>query len=400
MIGEVEMDILLMVIFLLIIIVIAKKSGMDLFHIFLPLARGKIKIDEDGNLYESEMFKNKKWLGILLQFIIFLFILVTMLSEGKWKTLEAITLFLPTYLTLEWIVYLGIFVVQNGIMILHKSKDLLILLLSTVFAIIYAIIVNNMESYFRLPLLMIVVINMIQTIGIMYKLCICENDFLKSEFERVTAVKQIFVILFIIMVHLCNFIIIVYFYCNGKTEGFLLRNNLPITELEDVIYYVIITYSTVGYGDIVPGCSNAQLFASIISVTSMLTTAVIIGKITGATISSAVTNKGMTKMSNSDVEKYLLEIKNIISNKGKIVVASRNNDYMAHNDMSSDTIKDIIINLKASDYEMSNIDLRQNNNNMVHIFLPEYKGKKLYLKIKVVGDNIYCMSLHEIKTQN
>lgn len=258
----------------------------------------------------------------------------------------------------------------------------------------------KMESYFRLPLLMIVVINMIQTIGIMYKLCICENDFLKSEFERVTAVKQIFVILFIIMVHLCNFIIIVYFYCNGKTEGFLLRNNLPVTELEDVIYYVIITYSTVGYGDIVPGCSNAQLFASIISVTSMLTTAVIIGKITGATISSAVTNKGMTKMSNSDVEKYLLEIKNIISNKGKIVVASRNNDYMAHNDMSSDTIKDIIINLKASDYEMSNIDLRQNNNNMVHIFLPEYKGKKLYLKIKVVGDNIYCMSLHEIKTQN
>lgn len=83
-------------------------------------------------------------------------------------------------------------------------------------------------------------------------------------------------------------------------------------------------------GDIVLGCSDTQLFAIIISITSMLTTTtVIIGIITSATISTVVTNKGMTIISNSDVEKYLSSIKNIISNDGKIVVASRNREFLA-----------------------------------------------------------------------
>lgn len=93
-------------------------------------------------------------------------------------------------------------------------------------------------------------------------------------------------------------------------------------------------------GDIVLGCSDTQLFAIIISITSMLTTTtVIIGIITSATISTVVTNKGMTIISNSDVEKYLSSIKNIISNDGKIVVASRNREFLAQNNMSVDTIK-------------------------------------------------------------
>ena len=389
------LGILALIIILGIILIIAKKNRMDLLHLFLPLARGKIVLDEDGNLYESEVFRKNKWLGVLLQVIVFLLILAVLLEDGRWKLVEGITLFLPTYLTLEWIVYLGLIIVINGIIIFFKSKDLLVLLLSTVFAIIYAIIVYGKEQFFILPLLMIVIINMIQTISIMYKLCISENDFLKEEFERVTAVKQIFVILFIIMIHLCNFVIVVYFYCNGKTEGFLLKNNMPVTKLKDVVYYVVITYSTVGYGDIVPGCSDAQLFAIIISITSMLTTAVIIGKITSATISSVVTNKGTTTISDSDVEKYLSSIKNIISNDGKIVVASRNREFLAQNNMSVDTIKDILLNLKASDYEVSDIDLRAKESDMIQIFMPIYKGKKLYLKLKIIGDSIYCMSLHE-----
>lgn len=106
-------------------------------------------------------------------------------------------------------------------------------------------------------------------------------------------------------------------------------------------------------------------------------TTVIIGKITSATISSVVTNKGMTTISNSDVEKYLSSIKNIISNDGKIVVASRNREFLVQNNMSVDTIIDILLNLKVSDCEVSDIDLRAKESDMIKIFMPIYKGKKL-----------------------
>lgn len=229
----------------------------------------------------------------------------------------------------------------------------------------------------------------------MYKLCIRENDFFKEEFENITAVKQIFVIMFIIMVHLCNFILLVYTYCNGKTDGFLTRNGDSITKLKDVIYYVIITYTTVGYGDIVPGCSDAQFLAIIISITSMITTAVIIGKITSATISQVVTKKRMEVISHSDVKKYLSSIKNIINRDGKIIVAYRNKEYMMQNDISIDTLKDILMNLKPSDYRMSFVDLGAKEDEKIQIFMPTYNNKKLYLKLKMIENNIFCISLHE-----
>ena len=90
------LGILALIIILGIILIIAKKNRMDLLHLFLPLARGKIVLDEDGNLYESEVFRKNKWLGVLLQVIVFLLILAVLLEDGRWKLVEGIILFLPT----------------------------------------------------------------------------------------------------------------------------------------------------------------------------------------------------------------------------------------------------------------------------------------------------------------
>ena len=189
------LSILTLITFLVIIIILEKNNGKDLFPLFLPLAKGKFSLDEDGNLYSSEFFEKNKWIGVLTQILVYAILLVALSKYENLELAEKIALFFPAYFTFEWIIYLGFIIIKNSFIILSKSKELLILFFSTVFAIIYSIIIYHNEPFWVLFLLLIVIINLLQTINIMYKLCIRENDFFKEEFENITAIKQIFVII-------------------------------------------------------------------------------------------------------------------------------------------------------------------------------------------------------------
>ncbi len=389
------MIIFITILFIGIISYIAIKNKMDVLHMFLPLIKGKYEVDEDGNLSKTTSMLSNLWFGITFQVLIFLLIIATMLHQGNWSLDKALLIFFPTYLTIEWIVYLGFFLLYNTVTTLRKSKELLILFLTTVLAIIYASTVKTNDTKALFPLLFIVILNIIQTVGIMFKLCVRNNDFLQRQFEKITPVTQIFVVLFIIAVHICNFVILIYFYCNGSAEIFLQRNDAPVKELEDIIYYVIVTYSTVGYGDITPGCSEAQLFASIISLTSMLMTGVIIGKIIGATISSFVSHHGETTLNESDAQKLINDIKNIVNSGGNINFMPANGRRIEGNRYSLEMIKNILLSLQLSDYKNSYLDIISKKNDMLHIFLPSYDGRKYYVKLSIKKNHIFCLSCHE-----
>lgn len=52
-----------------------------------------------------------------------------------------------------------------------------------------------------------------------------------------------------------------------------------ITNFTDVVYFVIVTYTTLGYGDILPTTNLAKFIVCIISITSFMTNIIVIGEI-------------------------------------------------------------------------------------------------------------------------
>jgi voltage-gated potassium channel len=119
----------------------------------------------------------------------------------------------------------------------------------------------------------------------MMMLCIKREDFFKSEFRELTASNQVAAIALLVTVHIYSFAMLIHLLINSNVEFVLSDSNGAISKLPDIIYYVIITYTSVGYGDITPQGAAARIVATMISVTGYFMSAVVIGIIIGTAIS-------------------------------------------------------------------------------------------------------------------
>lgn len=89
---------------------------------------------------------------------------------------------------------------------------------------------------------------------------------IKSEAENITSFSRIMVAsVLLVMMIIINLFLAACFINSSTTEAF--TNNPSIF---DLFYYTIITFTTVGYGDISPVTTDAKVLSMIISITSVI----------------------------------------------------------------------------------------------------------------------------------
>lgn len=166
------------------------------------------------------------------------------------------------------------------------TYDGLFLLISSIWVFMGTYCNNGWnQSWFSLIIILFIAINLSISFRYMIRLCIKREEFLKKEFGEVTSANQIAAIVLLISEHIYSFVMLIYLLINSNMEFILSdSNNDAITKVSDIIYYVIITYTTVGYGDITPHGIAARIIAVMISVTGFFMSVVVVGIIIGTTI--------------------------------------------------------------------------------------------------------------------
>lgn len=89
--------------------------------------------------------------------------------------------------------------------------------------------------------------------------------------------QSIFLWLMMIIENLYMLIIVVQFYFKTSSYQFIKAESLTLEAGIDLLYYLIITFTTVGFGDISPGTILAKLITAFISIAGMLFTGILVG---------------------------------------------------------------------------------------------------------------------------
>ena len=97
---------------------------------------------------------------------------------------------------------------------------------------------------------------------------------------------------------------------------------------------------------------------------------------------------------------FLIKAKKLVNNKDGFTIVNRdkNLNFITNNGLLIEDIKNIIGELKCSDY-IKGPELDHSGSGTVWIFKKEYDSKLIYIKLKIENQNnveiLKCISLHE-----
>lgn len=265
------------------LIIIERKH--DLFVFWFP-----ILLLEDHLLFKGKKLSKK--ILILISVLIKILIFLSVFTNPSFRQVGVMELTLSVGIVtilVEWVVFL---IAKAGIVSVDKyfvTKDGLFLFLSSLWVVI---VTNNFSSKILISInVLLILSNLGVSIKAMINLCIKREDYLKQEFGEITAANQLAAIVILIVTQIVNYTMLVYLLIHSNNNYNLLHGcDEKITSMHDVLYYVIITYTTVGYGDITPSGTLAQIVASMISFTSFFMSVVVIGIILSFSMSKVVQN--------------------------------------------------------------------------------------------------------------
>lgn len=100
-----------------------------------------------------------------------------------------------------------------------------------------------------------------------------------THLSKEVQIKSILTWLAIILMNLYALLVFVQFYMNVKAHHFIAAEHLTKEAMVDLFYYLIVTFTTVGFGDIRPSTSLAKMVTSIIAISGMLFTGMFMGAI-------------------------------------------------------------------------------------------------------------------------
>lgn len=101
----------------------------------------------------------------------------------------------------------------------------------------------------------------------------------KGHMSKAVQIKSILTWLSIILMNLYSLLVFVQFYMNAKAHHFIAAETLNKESMIDLLYYLIITFTTVGFGDISPSTNLAKVITCIIAVSGMLFTGMFMGAV-------------------------------------------------------------------------------------------------------------------------
>lgn len=91
--------------------------------------------------------------------------------------------------------------------------------------------------------------------------------------------KSIFTWFFIILGNLYTLILLIQFYMGEKAHHFIEAEQLTRESAIDLFYYLVVTFTTVGFGDISPNTLIAKMVTALIAMSGMLFTGVFVGSV-------------------------------------------------------------------------------------------------------------------------
>lgn len=89
--------------------------------------------------------------------------------------------------------------------------------------------------------------------------------------------KSILTWLIVIIINLYTLLIFIQFYVEAKAHPFIEAEALTKSSAVDLFYYLIVTFTTVGFGDISPHTVTAKLVSSLVALSGMLFTGIFVG---------------------------------------------------------------------------------------------------------------------------
>lgn len=198
---------------------------------------------------------------------------------------SALIMFITTII-IEWTGVILVKIISVAVDSFSFTYDGLFLVISSTWVFLGACCNKSWEqSLLSLVIIICIVINLSVTFRYMIRLCIKREEFILKEFGEVTTTNQVAAIVLLVTTHLYSFTMLIYLLINSNIEIVLFdSNNNAIKSVSDIFYYVIITYTTVGYGDITPQGIPAQIIAVLISLTGFFMSVVVVGIIISTTI--------------------------------------------------------------------------------------------------------------------
>lgn len=219
-------------------------------------------------------------LGILQLFIV---ACISLLKAIKIVGLgEKVLVFLFTFLSFIWFIKILIITIEWLQDYFHTMT------INIVFTIMVpAMILFNLNHLMGtleikvcfIALLMSIIIVYTELMGVVLGIGNSKHVTKKMMNNNSLKLKSIFTWFFIILGNLYTLILFIQFYMDKKAHHFIQAEILNKESAVDLFYYLIVTFTTVGFGDISPNTLLAKMVTSLIAMSGMLFTGIFVGSI-------------------------------------------------------------------------------------------------------------------------
>lgn len=223
----------------------------------------------------------KEQLASLLQVIVVA--VMSMLNALKMSSdIEGIVVFCITFIVCTWFIKVMVATI-NWLQTYSRM-----LTLDGIFAICVPLVI-----LWHMPKMCSVLEIRLTFLTLLLSTCIVYGEIIhivvgqKMHLSKEIQIKSILTWLAIILMNLYALLVFVQFYMNVKAHHFIAAEHLTKEAMVDLFYYLIVTFTTVGFGDIRPSTSLAKIITSIIAISGMLFT----GMFMGAVLSTDEKNK-------------------------------------------------------------------------------------------------------------
>lgn len=282
-----------------------KESVFLIFNLILFLvlyvSYGKLKKENSAKKIPYYLFptytRTNGWVGKLIVIVIDIFLVYSLSSfEFNYVSiLSDIALVMVISIMVDWTIYLlGKVFSTIHEYILWKFKDTwYFVFVASCFIILFETLIDfkdypliqiiyNMESililFFGFIYICKLIINIITNKGDVYPERYINGEKDKNVQDR--KLDKLLSIISVITIQLIYFTSLICVLVNRNIMQLEL-NDEPVYKFIDLVYFVIITYTSVGYGDITPTTTIAKIVACVISITGFITSVVVIGELVG-----------------------------------------------------------------------------------------------------------------------
>ncbi len=241
--------------------------------------------------------------SIIIKIIIFFIAIKCVINNDQDDWVKQVLAIVIAIILIEWfliLLYKGACTLADICIGTHDGG---ILILLSVWVAVGCYWFSSKASWIPMVMFFVIVINIAISFKYMGSLLIKREAYLKQEIKNITPANQLFAIVVLIVTHIVNYSVLIFTLIRSNWDFSLIKGTDEVSKLKDVIYYVIITYTTVGYGDITPQGVWGLFVASMISFTSYFMSAAVIGIILNIAVSNPIQNdkaKSADNMAESD----------------------------------------------------------------------------------------------------